>query len=812
MIARAAAALAAAAAAGASLALAWHHPLSPLAALGGCCLMAALTFVRPATWPGWLLPLLPLMGLMPWTGWLVVEELDLALLAVAAGGYARWAVAWPVANGSDPPPPTAALRMGPAWWWLLPLALSTAISMDRGFADAGGLSWGWWQGYREPLNSLRLAKPMAHLLLLLPLWRRGLRTHNAAARSLRQGVFWMLLVVALCVAWERIAYTSLLDFSSDYRVTGPFWEMHVGGAALDAVLVLAMPFAAAALSAASTPQRWAVAVAVLGLSAYAALTTFSRIVYLAAPAGLAMWWIVKARQTAAKGSPRFLPRSAMAMALWMAGVALAAAWMFPASGYRGMLSLLSSVLLLLRLPAVMQGQPLPVWVRGLLAGAVGAVIVAVVSLLVPKGAYLAFAAFWLATLMLLFRAGQRPGERWWAALSLAGVVAVLAGVVAVGVNWGGAPAWAPGLGAALGLAVVFALSAGRRAPAWPADWRWQGQLLAGMTVLAAVVGVFGGGAYMAGRMTSTSSDSEGRQMHWKRSLSWLNSTDWLLGKGLGRYAANHALSGRLDDQVGDYRLLPDQGGSRGQTVVLTSGKHELGFGEIFRLSQRVSEPAPGATVLKLDLRVEQATEIDVEVCEKHLLYVSNCLEHRLQVDKRLGLWHEQTLVLRGDKPSRGAWFAPRWIVFSIGLGTRGSRAEIANLRLTDALGRELLVNGSFERGLAHWYFTSDRHHLPWHAKNLAVHLLFEQGLLGLLTFGLAAFAALWRMTIGAARGHRLAPALAGALVAVLAVGVIDSLLDMPRVSWLILLVIATALSLPRDRPTLKPTLKAAPRP
>ena len=799
---RAAAALAAAAAAGASLALAWHHPLSPLAALWCCCLIAALAFVRPATWPGWLLPLLPLIGLMPWTGWLVVEELDLALLAVAAGGYARWAFAWPAACDADTPP-TAVERMGPAWGWLLPLALSTTISLGRGFADAGGVSWGWWQGYNEPLNSLRLAKPMAHLLLLLPLWRRGLRTHSAAARSLRQGMLWMLLVVALSVGWERIAYASLLDFSSDYRVTGLFWEMHVGGAALDAVLVLAMPFAAAALSAASTPRRWAVAVAVLGLSAYAALATFSRIVYLAAPVGLAMWWIVKARLAAARGSTRLLPRSAMAMLLWLSGVALAAAWMFPASGYRGMLSLLASVLLLLRLPGVMQGQPLPVWAQGLCAGAVGAAVVAVVSLALPKGAYLAFAVFWFGTLMLLLRARQQPAVRWWSALSLAGVVAVLAGLVAVGVNWGGAQAWAPGLGVAVGLAGVFAVCAWRPAPAWPADWRWQGQLLAGMAVLTAVVGVFEGGAYMAGRMTSTSSDSEGRQIHWKRSLSWLSSTDWLLGKGLGRYGANHALSGRLEDQVGDYRLLADRDGPHGQTVVLTSGKHALGFGAVFRLSQRVSEPAPGATVLKLDLRVEQATQINVEVCEKHLLYINNCLEHQVRVDKRLGVWQEQTLVLHGGKPSRGAWFAPRWIVFSIALGSRGSRAEIDNLRLTDALGRELLDNGSFERGLAHWFFSSDRHHLPWHAKNLAVHLLFEQGLLGLLTFGLAAVAALWRVTIGAARGHQLAPALAGAMVAVLAVGAIDSLLDMPRLAWLILLLVATALSLPRDRPTLK---------
>ena len=43
---------------------------------------------------------------------------------------------------------------------------------------------------------------------------------------------------------------------------------------------------------------------------------------------------------------------------------------------------------------------------------------------------------------------------------------------------------------------------------------------------------------------------------------------------------------------------------------------------------------------------------------------------------------------------------------------------------------ELLANGDFNRGLAHWFYSSDKHHMPWHAKNLAVHLYFEQGLLG----------------------------------------------------------------------------------
>ncbi len=52
-------------------------------------------------------------------------------------------------------------------------------------------------------------------------------------------------VVALGALWEHVAFPGLLNFSTDYRSTSVFWEMHVGGAALDGYLALAMPFAGA---------------------------------------------------------------------------------------------------------------------------------------------------------------------------------------------------------------------------------------------------------------------------------------------------------------------------------------------------------------------------------------------------------------------------------------------------------------------------------------------------------------------------------------------------------------------------------------
>jgi len=815
VISRALAALVALVALAACAAWGWlaaHHPLSPAVAAALCALASAVTFARPAAWPLWLLPALVCTGLAPFTGWLVVEELDLLLLALACGAYARWALGWPAAehaaHGLAPAGPDA--RAWIVWLWMALLLVPVAIGLYRGVADAGGLRWGWWQGYREPLNSLRLAKPWLAWVLLLPLWLKAWRAAPLQmSASLRAGMVAMLAVAALGVWWERWAHIGLLNFSSDYRATGLFWEMHVGGAALDAVLALALPFAAAAWLDARSPARWAALAAVLGLALYAALTTFSRIVYLAVPLALLATWALHTRlgreaagaQPAANAAP--VSRSPAAALMWLVGTAALGAAMFPTSGYRGLLALVAAAALVLLAGSALRRPPPGVWLAGLGLGLIGTGAAAAATAFVWKGAYFSFALAWLGCAVLLLRLGSAAASRPAQVLLVAGLSTVLAALVAVAVHWGDAPALPASASAALGLAAVLAWSASRPASPWPVQWRWQVQAVGLWLAAAAVVGVFGGGAFMAQRITNTGDDSQGRMAHWQRSLSWLTGDELWLGKGLGRYASSYALSGRPEDQVGDYRLQPDTGGSRGQTVVLTSGKHQLGYGEVFRLSQQVRQPAPGPATLRLLLRSQQATSVMAEVCERHLLYISNCLEQRLDVEPRPGEWQAVELRLAGEPPSRGAWLAPRLIVFSIALGRQGSRVELDDLQLTDAAGQPLLSNGSFEQGLARWFSSSDRHHLPWHAKGLVVHLLFEQGWLGLLCLGLASAAALWRVSAGAARQHPLAPALAGALVGLWVVGGVDSLINMPRVAWLMLLLLLCALTLPDKRLGLK---------
>ncbi|MDE2614298.1 MAG: hypothetical protein KGL78_12715, partial [Burkholderiales bacterium] len=606
---------------------------------------------------------------------------------------------------------------------------------------------------------------------------------------LRRACSALLAGVALFVLWERLAYTGLLNFSSDYRAVGPFWEMHVGGAALDVAVVMLMPAAFAGLADERRGWRWVLAALVAMLGFYAALATFSRIVYVAVPL-VALVWLLHRRRA---GHAIALGASAA----WIAGFALLAAWLFAGSGYRGVLALLGCVALVLPARGLLAGPSATGRLPGAALGVVLAMAAVALTLLLPKGAYLGYALAWFAGAAgLLLQSRRGLPRELGATLLLGGLVGSLVALAGVAIHWGGSPAApaAAGASAALVLATVAAVRSDHAL--WPAAWRWQASVLAGMAAVAAVVGAFAGGAYMEDRMSQVEQNRIEREAHWQAALDLLHGSDWMLGKGLGRYWAEQMMSPRDEDQTGDYRWLPPGAGPGGPAVVLSSGRHILGSGEELMLSQRVARPGPGPATLRFEVLAEQGVRIDSAICSKFLLYASDCLARYQPVEGRPGTWQTIEMTLVGNRPTAGPWYAPRLTVFDISLGSNARKVELRGLTLHDSSGRELLRNGDFARGMAHWYFTSDRYHLPWHAKNLAVHLLFEQGLLGLAAFLLASLVALWRVTFGAAAGHPAAAMLAAGLVALGVVGAVDSVLDMPRVAFLAYLFVALALVLP----------------
>lgn len=790
-----------------ALYLAAIHPLGAGWAVPAVLLVALLARYFWTTWPGWMLALVPLIGLAPWTGWLWLEEWDLLVLASAAGGYAAWAGP----HRHTPPPVQAVWRRALRWRasavaLMVLAAAATALSVFIGVTDAGGLDLYVYQGYWESGQALRAGKPVLALLLMLPLWHRAAtRAPQTLTPALGAGLCGVLLVVSLGALWERLAFTGFSNFSTDYRTTSVFWEMHVGGAALDGALALSLPFGLLALLRARGRLGFAWAMGLLLLGLYALITTFSRGLYLAAalalPLTLALWMRQQSRAQAAPApAPGAVWPAAPAQALMPPGRSLfglgllvalgaAVAWqMFPNSGYRGLLAVSGAMVALMLQPVGHAGgdrrERLLGWGLGLVMAVPLVGLGALLATWVNKLAYGLYALAWLLSVVLARAAwsGRHPWRTplgdslramaWLTTVGLAGVVAW---------NWGGMPAveraWLP----LLVLSLAWPLSQGGSVGQVLGQLGWRPRMLAVGAVLgaSAIVAALAGGSYIAERSSTVSQDLDGRFAHWSRGLAMADVAggEWI-GVGAGRYLPHFANNAPVEERIGDVRFL----GGTPPRVALSAGRHTLGWGEMLRLTQRVNDAPPG---LRLRVLVRNPLQLKLlgEVCERHLIYTEACRTRQAELPASEGFrWVTLELGGNGELGQRG--WPKRGLALSLAVETPGTKVEIAGVSLQGSDGRELLKNGGFEDGMAHWFFSSDRHHLPWHAKSLPLHWYFEQGGIGLvLSLGLWALA-LGRVSWGNAAGHPLAPALAGALLGFMLVGLFDSLVDGARLAFL----------------------------
>jgi hypothetical protein len=296
----------------AGIALALNHPLWPMGMLVLLWCILVLELGIPGAWLLLVPGCLPFMNFSPWTGWIAFEELDIVLLAVLAGGYGRWAL-----FGNRTSSATISC-WGPRQVLWSALALTGIAALMRGVADAGGWSFDWFSAYTQALNSVRVFKSLGFALLLWPLLNNEQQKNAAQAQGkFALGMVLGLVSVSLSVLWERAGFVGLWNFSANYRTVALFWEMHVGGAAIDAYLAMAAPFAVWALVSAKGPGLWSAAAVLILIVGYACLTTFSRGVYLSVVCALLLLAYLVRR-------PAYLERGAKIRWRVIGGIALLA--------------------------------------------------------------------------------------------------------------------------------------------------------------------------------------------------------------------------------------------------------------------------------------------------------------------------------------------------------------------------------------------------------------------------------------------------------------------------------------------------------
>ena len=664
--------------------IALHHPLSPYWAL---LLLAGWTAVAarfPAAWLVLVPAALPVMNLSPYTGWIGFEEFDLLVMGAITGGYAR--IAWHGAR---------ARRAGTNCVASLPvsrparsvaclsalLAALTLVAGLRGLRHAEGQGFGWFQGYVDPLNIWRIGKPMLYAFALAPLL--GAQMCASRSTALQRFAFGMLtgsVAAITAVLWERVTYPGLLDFTRPYRTVALFWEMHVGGAAIDAYFALAIPFVCWALWAARTPPRWGAAAILALLAGYACLTTFSRGLYIAVAVSFAL----------------------------LAGVLVARA------------------------------RP-------------------------PSRAEL--------------------HERIWAdAMLCAALIALLTTVY-----------WLHGSVAAFGVVLVSGALAAALWHARPRGWRPVAGAALALGLSLEVLVAFGPGSFMLTRTERNQIDSNSRLTHWSNGLHLLASwDDWLLGIGLGRLPSHYDRFAPGGEMPGAVHEVDEAAGGPAAAVFGPRSRPQLGG--VYGLTQRVAQRARYRVAF--DVRIDGIVDVYARVCEIHLLY-----EHRCQsVVKRVGNgadgWQHVELTLQGPALFQREGSANRAAVFKLSVLNPHTRADFTHVQLSGDDGAALLGNGDFSRGLAGWLPSAEHYFVPWHIDSLFLEVLIERGLVTLATMGALLFIALRGLFGDAGRDETLAPFIGTALCALLCVGVVSSVLDVPRVALLAVLMVIIGLHMP----------------
>jgi hypothetical protein len=356
-----------------------------VAAIVAVCFVVQLRY--PEAWFLYLPALLPVADLALWSGRLYIDEFDILVLATASAHF--WRATW---VGRQPFPNLNAkggVLIGVVFASFMLSMVIGALPLSH--PDATQLS-----NYLSHYNALRVAKSAVWgMLLVAPLQSSLARNPSRAETLFVVGTSIGLVLVGLIVLWERGVFLTiaqshglyagrwailgaLLDFTTSYRATALFSELHTGGEAMDGYLAVAAPIAAAGALVLRPLAARTLCVAGTALGTYAIMAGYSRSLYAAYGGALVLLLVlslIRGERTVLRG--RF--------ALWrvLAAVILAEAALFVAYDHGGWTALAVAVGFAATALAVM------ILIAGTLRGPAAMILVAIFA----GGSYLMFRAF-----------------------------------------------------------------------------------------------------------------------------------------------------------------------------------------------------------------------------------------------------------------------------------------------------------------------------------------------------------------------------------------------------------------------------------
>jgi hypothetical protein len=544
--------------------------------------------------------------------------------------------------------------------------------------------------------------------------------------------------------WELVA--SMLDFTSSYRTTGIFSDMHTGGEVIDGIILLFIPFTLYGLAHSHQIGMRLLALTGFTCLAYVTLVGFTRATYSAVAISCVLFFVFGVKHQTHSGKSKLLAVYA---------------------GYA----------LIILLAAVLSHY------SGNTSGAVA------YTMMIVTGATVSFA-------MTLSR---RTHVQIISCILGLGVTIVV-GYFSVRANQSNRWITVDSSGTAwtvLSVALLFGVSVTTfcHARLVTKTSRVIAPLL--LIVVSAVVSFTLGGYKINERMQDVARDMNTRLTHWNNVFeSGADSTmSMIFGNGVGRFPDDYLLSfPETVEKVGSFYINENESGN---SLQLGSG-HDLAFG------QRVQIDANTKYSVKLSYKAEEVSRVAIFLCERNIIFASNFQSNCSSLSQKLPISSEQPATLQININSKNVGkksiFA-RWpTVLYIKNQNSGKPITFTRIELTgildsnDQVNWQLLQNTDFSQGMDHWFFYNDFSHLPWHIKNTWVQAYYDTGLTGLALLTMILIYASITCLRGRSNDSFIFTLVLGPL-ALAIFGMFGTPLDSARVSWLFYLMLFAAVLL-----------------
>ena len=724
-----------------SLLMAIRHPLFPVIISAAYFLYLLALIKFPGSWVIFLFALLPITDLGMWTGNILYDEYDIFFLETMGFLIFRGIK---IVNYS--------FKYDIFFFCLLLLFVESTLRGLWGYFD-GGHNYDIHLSY---LNSIRVGKGFLSAWLTWFFLRKQLYLdYRNTVRLLGYGIFIGLFCFSILVLWERHIFSAmlsgggvygilsnLLDFSGTYRITGFFSGMHVGGTAVDGYLICVLPLCFYVVSKKYNSYLWLLTIGIFFLGIYCLVVTFTRMTVASCFFSL----LVSMVMLIFKSKTNYEKYSYSMFASFLVFIAILGGLItcYSNTGYQGLLLGFIDIS--------------------------AAILVGYFSNTSQR--YLWFAGFVFVVLLSIFGIYNSITNSHWHH-DVSGATAIYESVMFT--------LFFTGIGfysgkylklANLSLAVL-------RIPMFTC-------------VVLIFVGIGILSSRMEQRFKDVGQDFIIRQNHWLNVIDTRTPDSFLssfLGEGMGAMPRQYYVNNYDKKQLPSYDLVRDEG----------KNHLKLGVGG-YPFHQKVPLSANTNYRLLVSIKSEAEGEnVSVDICHKHILFSESwqpdCVNNTFTAKDNTWGWYEW-------KFNSGNLGISGWADWPVTLQLHNygkNPIEVASVELFDENDMQIVRNSDFADEFKYWFWTSDFEHLPWHSKQLFIHIWLEQGWLGEFLFALLLFFGFFRQTKLFRQNISIPMALLPAMVGILGLGLTDTFIDEPQISLFVFCILFAAMQWPVRR-------------